>query len=907
MNALEKHLNKIEPALYVSFQQTKVEVELLLQKYSANFPDYTDHSIKHTFEVFKIASELLTEEEVASLQSDETYILSMACILHDVGMCIPEDKIKDVLKSDELITYRQAHPNLSAQEAIRDIHHTLSKRFIIAELELLKIPNKKYAYAIGIVAEGHRKVELGDFDIYESQYFAKDGRESACLPYLACILRIADELDVTNSRVPKLLTKYYMPNNEISIREWLKHVATSQRNYRDNIVIFEVDCSDQNIYAALQDQFDKIQNVINYCQKIIRAIPFIKGKHRQLNLSLVEIKYHFIGFDPKGIKFSFDVQNVVTAFIGEELYKDKLTSLREAVQNSIDSCRYKNKVLKEQYKPLIKILVGDEFIKIEDNGAGMDEFIVENFFGRLASSFYEQEKIKTQFEAIGQFGVGVFSYFLMSEYIDIETKTSTSPALKFRFDKDPKSYFHFYDRADRSEPGTTITMYLKKELVGKLTEGTIENYLRKIFKHVEIPFELNVLGNISSIIYKGFEIDYLKEIKDRLKLQNRRLVNELRIEQANIDDDDIEGNCGLIIGKDYLKTFAFESSNYDYEQFYNVGRYANSQVSITQKGVFVSNYPSSNLSLLIGDVNLKKKIKINIDRNQFKDEAQIYNFISRFEIEILKKIFSGLEKKYLNDKEKISLTRDFLRNYYRYPNYTSRYKMENEIKEKYSQFITDFLYVELNKDGKSHSAIQIKDLIKDYEEFILLSDREDASEVFDFFHKPIVVAEGWAYDGSYPLVSNIFSDLMGYERAILFHEDKGYQQFKKVRKVDETYLTNVAILDELVEESFYSAIKSSSKKLFLNIWLGKAPFPTADSDEAFINYNHSFVQFIFKNHSQILTNNEYSKIVSSAFSYMRELQDQQTISRLEIKKINEILKPLNNIERFKNITLADFT
>lgn len=276
MNQFEIRLQKIAPSLYSKFEETKSEVNLLLGKYSSNFPSYTDHSINHTLEVFQIASEILTNDEVENLNSDEIYILSMACILHDIGMCIPEEKINQITESDDLISYKESHPNLTKEEFIRDIHHQLSRKFILQEWELLSIPSIKYAKAIGIVAEGHRKVDLGNFDVFEPQYFAKSGKEFVSLPYLAAILRIADELDVTNSRTPRILTKYYMPNNEISVREWAKHIATSQRNYLTNRVIFEVACSDQNIYAALQEQFEKIQNVINYCQKIIRAIPFLE-------------------------------------------------------------------------------------------------------------------------------------------------------------------------------------------------------------------------------------------------------------------------------------------------------------------------------------------------------------------------------------------------------------------------------------------------------------------------------------------------------------------------------------------------------------------------------------------------------------------------------------------------------
>ncbi|WP_435524388.1 hypothetical protein [Chryseobacterium indoltheticum] len=83
---------------------------------------------------------------------------------------------------------------------------------------------------------------------------------------------MADELDITNIRTPKLLTKYYMPENEKSIVEWQKHIANTQRNFAENYVEFDVECSNHQMLASLEDQFSKIKNVLNYCQKVIRNI-----------------------------------------------------------------------------------------------------------------------------------------------------------------------------------------------------------------------------------------------------------------------------------------------------------------------------------------------------------------------------------------------------------------------------------------------------------------------------------------------------------------------------------------------------------------------------------------------------------------------------------------------------------
>lgn len=887
MNSLEKRLLAIDPSLYSKFNETKTEINLLLSKYSFNFSQYTDHSIEHTLSVFKIAAEILSDTEINSLDSDEIYILSMSCLLHDVGMCIPEDKIKSIAETGDLLSYKESHPNLSNEEFIRDVHHQLSRKFIMDEWESLKIPSIKYAKAIGLVAEGHRKVDLGNFEIYEPQYFAKSGKEFVCLPYLACILRIADELDVTNSRTPKLLTKYYMPNNEISIREWKKHIATSQRNYLNSKVIFEVDCSDQHIYAALQSQFEKIQNVINYCQKVIRAIPFIKSVHYNLGLSLIEVKYNFIEFHPKGIRFSFDVQNVITAFIGEKLYKNKMTALREAIQNSVDSCRYKSKVLKTNYKPFIKILVTDEFVKIDDNGAGMDEFIIENFFSRLGSSFYEQEKVKNQFEAIGQFGVGVFSYFLLSEYVDIETKTENGNALKFRFDKDPRSYFHFFDDSQRTLSGTTVTMYLKREVISEVLKSATE-YVKSIFRHIEIPIELSNQGNLIVIESMPFEFDVMKEIKENLRIPYKKIISQLATYTDNISNDEMDGSCSLIVNKEYKKLFDLDDRYFEENYLDADTAYAASSVSISQKGVFVSTF-SGLLSFLRGNINIKKKIDINIDRNDFSNSKEIVRFIQQFEINLLKKVLTDIITKNVNDECKILISTSFLQNSLNF------FHEGDMISEEYKKIIKKFLYFQVYSENSS-VVVNLENVFNTYSEFLLVEHSEKYEPLAKKINLPVIVVNNKR--NIFLTVYQIIAFLSDYNRHLYFFDGKNYIAIKLIKDSEYSLIKEIGDFLDIV------IVKSNSSKIYIDIEKNKSVrrrFRFAN----YFNYYHPFFQYIAANYEKIKSDPSLSKVLKYCCEYLDDVINESP-KKEAVRKLNEMLSPLNSLGEVTKIVMSDF-
>lgn len=899
MNDLELRLKLVDSGLFSKFEETKLAVNLLLGKYSANFPTYTDHSAAHTLEVFEIASDLLTKSEIENLNADEIYILSMACLLHDIGMCIPVEKIKEISNSDDFIEYKKAHPDISTEEYIRDIHHLLSEQFILTEWEELKIPSEKYALGIGRVAAGHRKVDIGDFDIYEPRFFAKGGKSFTCLPYLSAILRIADELDVTNSRTPRLLTKYYMPNNEISIREWEKHMATSQRNYLDGTVVFEVVCSDQNIYAALQEQFEKIQNVINLCQKVIRSVPNIRTPNYSLDLGKVIPKYTFKGFDPKGIKFSFDVQNVVTAFIGEDLYKDRFTALREAIQNSIDSCRYKLKVLKENFTPIIKITVTNESLIIQDNGAGMDEFVIENFFGKLASSFYEQEKVKDHFEAIGQFGVGVFSYFLLAEYIDIETKTETSCSLKFRFDKDPQSYFHFFDKTERVISGTTLTIVLKEEVKDEISFETVQNYITTIFKHIEIPILINHNHTNREVNFQPFLINSEKEINEKLKLQFRKKSADITTFNVSLDTADFEGVYAILVGSNYLDTFNL-CEYFDYDNFNGIdGNRDYSQVSLSQKGVFVNNYSSELIGCTIGTINLKKKIKINIDRNKFSNSKDIRQIHNEFEFAIVKKVFSYLNTQFKSDDEKLKITNDFLNNYLRYV------PSKKILTTDFYEFLLEIIYVKLYFDSKTQ-IVNLK-FIQEINDDIAITDSEnEIKELLDIGYS-YVIEDADKYDGRVSVVNSLFHNLLGYSCFIRCIDHKGFYIFKKSEE-DLEFSKFLENLYGVIGYFYLRILPSNSDKLILATG---SKFLEEDSGYYFenraFNYNHRLIKF-FRNHfSEIKENSVNIKTVKSIVDYVFRLtHSPDKITEASLIPLNEMLEHLSKLGKIDAFSLRDF-
>jgi hypothetical protein len=875
MNRLEKKLKELNPNLFGKLNETKEEVKLLLTQYIKNFPDYTDHSINHTEEVFLIVSEVLTYEEIENLNEDEIYILSMASYLHDVGMCIPEEKISEIADTEELLKERELHPEISREKYLRDHHHTLSKKFILEEWESLKIPNEKYAEAIALVSEGHRVVDIGNPEIFKPKFTVKNGRSFVCLPYLAAVLRIADELDITNIRTPRLLTKYYMPENEKSVLEWNKHIVNTLRFITENYVEFEIKCSNHSMLAALEEQFSKIVTVINYCQKVIRNISNTEDRQFHLKLEQLKTNIKYIDFDPKGIKYSFDVDNVINAFVGENLYNDKLTSLRELIQNSIDTCRYK-KVLNPNYIPEIKLYIDDHKIQIEDNGLGMDEFIIKNYFGKLCSSFYQQESVKKDYDAIGQFGVGVFSYFLMADYIDIETKTEKSDTLHFRLDKDPKNYFHFFKKHERKLPGTSITLNLKKEY-NKYSGTDYINYIKDKFRYIEFPISIHYGGEIIKIVPQEYEVKNLKEtINDWLKHQHKSSSEKIEIFTHNFQNKNYEGSISIF----YFTDFSFNKVSYLMSNsFFKKQRRNSNLISISQKGVLICDKEDIiEYSDIYCNLNLKEKVGLQISRNNFSDSIVIKTIFN----EIINDLSIVFLEKLSKEHSQVQLAKISF-------NFIEKNHL-NFRKEVYSK-----LFFSCNNFKNQYEYVNFEELInKKLDSFIISYSKENTVFLNSKIKKNNLVELPLERYGMFTYqIKNTISLLNenGYVQRLINKNDFYYLEM--VRD-----LPPVKMMKFMKGYSFYYTKNIKTINLDIDMLIRTDPDSDYEGFEKELNYDHEFVQAIFS-YKESDFNQKAKELINEIFQIIYNFYGDEDDDFIEqFNSINEL-----QIELKKNIKI----
>lgn len=192
------------------------------------------------------------------------------------------------------------------------------------------------------------------------------------------------------------------------------------------------------------------------------------------------------------------------------VYSNKDIFLRELISNAsdaLDKRRFEGvkhpDILPEGTELHIRLEPGHapRSLAIVDNGIGMSRAEVQELIGTIAKSgtreFLRQAKEAQASgpELIGQFGVGFYSVFMVAERVTLLTRRAgEDEATLWESSGDGK---YTLTRAERSEPGTTITLYLKPEdsengLHDYTAEWTLRNIVKQYSDFVAYPIRMDI-------------------------------------------------------------------------------------------------------------------------------------------------------------------------------------------------------------------------------------------------------------------------------------------------------------------------------------------------------------------------------------------------------------------------------
>ena len=179
------------------------------------------------------------------------------------------------------------------------------------------------------------------------------------------------------------------------------------------------------------------------------------------------------------------------------LYSDHEIFLREMVSNAVDATQ-KIKTLAERGD--FKGELGDltihvdldeknKTLTISDRGIGMTEEEIDKYINQIAFSGVSDflNKYKDNANAIiGHFGLGFYSAFMVSDKVEIVTKSYKDGAKAVKWSCDGSPSF-VIDDAEKADCGSDIVLHISDDCKEFLEKGRIQGLLNKYCKFMPVP------------------------------------------------------------------------------------------------------------------------------------------------------------------------------------------------------------------------------------------------------------------------------------------------------------------------------------------------------------------------------------------------------------------------------------
>jgi len=532
------------------------------------FPMYTLHDETHICNVMTLMVNILCDK-ISELSCDEVAMLILVACCHDIGMSYSDaDKLELLDDVDRLNKYLDAHhseyvkayekggdkPCMTddmMQNYLRCIHHER-----IADLL------SKFEWPSALKG----KVDCDDL-IRVCQSHGQDIKllidlESTLtidLRFCAILLRLSDILDFDTSRAPQVLYDYNELEHKEDIEtskskdEWDKHMAShgfdfdhiADRSYPYDLN-YKATCKSMKIEQMINCYLDWVDIELNDCGK---QIGRFKGKWDTLILpAKVKRIIKSEGYVSGQYRLTLDQNQVIDLLIGRDLYNDPAVFVRELIQNAIDAVRTREQLDKNKpsdWKPQINIRSwvdgeGYHWFRIEDNGIGMTEETIMNYFLKVGSSYYnsdtfKQEKIRCKadpdYMPISRFGIGILSCFMsdmQGTQVEVSTKHFT----------EEKTY---YPALRLSMHGINGYYYLANKDKNHLPEP-----MKGVTTKEKDPF-LKQGGTVIAVrtnLYQTRKYRNFKEIIDRYVVYP----------SVNVHYDGVEGSYDYHTETDFMKT-----------------------------------------------------------------------------------------------------------------------------------------------------------------------------------------------------------------------------------------------------------------------------------------------------------------------------------------------------------------
>ena len=243
---------------------------------------------------------------------------------------------------------------------------------------------------------------------------------------------------------------------------------------------------------------------------------------------------------------SIDSDNIFP-IIKKWLYSDHDIFVRELVSNGCDAITKLKKLdmmgeysYPDDFENKIRIVVSPEkkTMKFIDTGLGMTADEVEEYITRIAFSgataFLEKYKDKAnEDQIIGHFGLGFYSAFMVADEVHIDTLSYKEGSKAVHWECDGGIEYTM-DDGDRTEVGTTVTLFLNEDSLEFANEYRAREVIRKYCSFMPTPIFLEK---------EGAEPEYETIDKDELTDKDT-VIEEIKADKK--DDKDAKDRVKIL-------------------------------------------------------------------------------------------------------------------------------------------------------------------------------------------------------------------------------------------------------------------------------------------------------------------------------------------------------------------------
>lgn len=207
------------------------------------------------------------------------------------------------------------------------------------------------------------------------------------------------------------------------------------------------------------------------------------------------------------------------------LYSEHDIFIRELVSNAVDATQ-KIKTLSSigeakgelgELRIDVTLDAANKTLTISDRGVGMNAEEVDKYLNQVAFSGAEEflEKYKGQNEnnIIGHFGLGFYSAFMVSEKVEVVSKSFKEGALPVRWECDGSPEFSLSD-TEKEYRGTDIVLHINEESKEFLDSHKIKSTLEKFCKFLPVPIYFKDVNEAKEALKEGDEPTVEKAINN---------------------------------------------------------------------------------------------------------------------------------------------------------------------------------------------------------------------------------------------------------------------------------------------------------------------------------------------------------------------------------------------------------